>query len=69
MPISKKTSVKKVDCFTFTNLSKVWLKRQLDSHICFYIQSVICCLVEKHEENLASQIHSWKKEYLKSLFR
>ena len=39
----------------FVNCSEVWLyRKQLESHICFCIQSVAiyCCLVELYEKNL-----------------
>lgn len=39
-------------------LVDIWLNRRwLDSRICFYIQSVVCCFAEIYEDILSADRH------------
>lgn len=54
--------------YSFANVLSAWLNRkQLDSHICFFIQSVV--LVEIYGENLALHRYAVEKKYINSIFR
>lgn len=51
--------------FNFTNLFNVWLDgRQLESHICFCLQSIVICSLgwSVWRRFSLTEIHSWKRE-------